>query len=1627
MLVVAACSLLRTKPLRQTAYGPGSRSNEDRSVHLRRFPGRSDRAVRYLAWLCLFLTVWPGFSIAADAPPPATVPVVTNVSGAVVVRSAGGVSRDVVSSRIVHAGDTLITGVDSLAVLSLADVGTIRLGPGSTARALATASSLSLGLDAGSMCAQAQTSAITVHAGNLAIAAADDTAIFSLIRDSNETTIAVYQGQISTTLSKKSPTILRAGEAAVSSHDGNPVQVPIQSVQAQFSALKCPDDVIIARVVPTPEPSSASSGHGGGGGGGFLGILLGIGALAALAGHGGGGGGGGSQPTPPPGPGQLSVNPTSLSFLVGGASQQFTASETNYSGVINASSGNAAVATVAPASGSNPATFTVTPTGAGSTSITVTDNHGGSQVVSVTVNQLSVNPTSLSFLVGGNPQPFTASENSYSGPINASSGNAAVATVAPASGSNPATFTVTPTGPGSTSITVTDNHGGSAVVSVTVTPPGALSVNPTSLSFLVGGAPQTFSASESSYTGAITAASGNNSVATVSPASGTSPVTFTVTPTGPGSTTISVQDNHGGSKTVSITVTPPGSLSVTPGSLTFTTPAAGGTPQPFTASQSSYTGPITAVSNDVTIATVSGSGNGPGPVTFTVTPVGPGATTMTVTGGGGHTATVNVTVVGPLKVNPTSLTFSGTTASQSFTATDPLYTGALTASVDKPGIATVSPLTQTGPGPVTFNVTPHSEGSATVTVSDTFGETAQVSIVVSAGGLSVNPTDLTFTVTGSGQTFSAVENDYTGPITATSNHPGIASVSPPSGNGPTPPPFTVTPVSAGNAAIAVSDAHANTKFVDITVTGPLTPTPTSLTFNGNAAPQTINVTDPNYFSSINASSTNLGVATVTSPGTGPNASFTVTPVNQTAAGGIATINFIDLNGGATSASVAVNPGPLGVSKSTISLTGFGATDSFTASETLYSGPINAASTNTAVATVSPASGSGPGPVTFTLTAAGPGTATINTSDNHSGAQSVSVTVTETPTVGALTPFTDVGAGSTQSPTVTEGGYTGTFSVVSNTCASIASVGPVPGTGPSTTVPVTPLTTTASGGACQFQVKDDVNGGVSATVSVTVGPFGAVAPTPNTLSFSDIGAGAAKTFTVSESNYSGNFTLDISSCPSSVATVSPASGTASTTFTVTPVGSGSCTIKVNDDHTQTATVSATVASFGSIVPAPTSLTFTDIVPTQTFGVTESGYTGKFTIDQSSCASIASVSPLSGDSTTTFTVTPSSSSASGGTCNLSITDDHSSPAATVSVTFGPFGALTPSPASLAFMVSGASQNFAVNETNYTGSFTIDASKCSGPGIATESPSSGTKTTTFTVTPGSVVGNCAIKIGDDHGGQNSLVVSVTKGTLTVTPISLSFAGPGAASQTFTANDTGAAVFSASSSDTTIATVLPPTQPGPGPVTFTVTPSATNTGTATITVTDDILGQAVVSVGVGVSPLIKKRHATLPPQPLHAPLPKSTPTPHVRPPVRGPIGPIGPRRITVDGGGEPPELVSPTPTPMPAQSPAPRPTTPPIAPVLTASVVNVVLTAGAAAQTLVVSEPGYPRLFTVSTSNAAVAAPNSTNGSGPTFTITIIPRSAGIALIRVADDHGGVRVITVIVRAAAPPAPHPGRPGSR
>ncbi len=1303
------------------------------------------QATRPAAWLVVLFLAASELAGAANGPDGGALPVVSNLNGIVSVVGRDGVSRDVLSTRLIHSGDKILTGVGSLALVNLADVGGVHLGPATTAVASTTGRSLLVSLLSGSVCAEALTPGVSVTAGSLTLTPAQPGSLFSMLRSTAATTVVVYQGEITAASQDRAgqippPVTLSAGQAARFAGAGPLEPLAIAMVQPLFADLQCPSPDVVARVLPTPTPAPQAHGSGAGG---IIGALLGIGALVALAGSHGGGSASSAPPTAPPTPvpGTLSVSPTNLSFNVGSAPQTFTASEANYSGPISATSGNTAIATVSPASGNGP------------------------------------------------------------GPI---------------------TFTVTPVAPGSTTITVSDNHGNTQSVSVSVAAPGSIAVNPSSLTFLAGGAPQTFTASE-------------------------------------------------------------------PG----------------------YAGPLAAHSNNTGVATVAGGGNGPGPVTFTVTPVGSGTTTIAVTGGAAP-ATVTVTVIGPLTTSTGSLSFLGTTTPETFTATDPVYTGPLSASTGDPTVATVSG-GGNGPGPVTFTVTPVGEGNTTITVSDTFGGSAVVAVSVSTGGLIVNPNSLTI-LAGQAAPFTASEANYRGKIRAsTSNPPILATVSPPSQNGPGPVTFTVNALAAGNPTIGVSSSDQGPVLIPVTITGPLTVTPGSLSFNGTTAPQTLSVSDPNYIGDITASSSNISVATVTSPQTGPNATFTVTPVGV----GTAIMTFQDANQGTTSAMVNVAYGPLTVTPSAVNLTGAGATANFSASETFYTGPITASSANPSVATVTPASVNGPGPVTFTITAQGPGTTTVQVSDNHGGSQQVAVNVSESPVVNpASLTFTDVGPSNAKTVAISEPGYTGAFSVTNNTCASqnIAIIGTPSGNGPTASISVEGDPATTSGGTCQFTVEDSL-GETSAPVSVTVGPFGAVTPTPASLTF--VGAGAAQTFTVAESGYTGVFTVSANAC-TGVATVSPSSGTSAMTFTVTPV------------------------------------------------------------------------------------------AAGGPCNLAIADDHGQ-SANVSVTVGPFGSLTVNPSSLSLTVSGASQSFTASETGtgYSGTINVDQTSCATNNVASVSPASGTSGTQFIVSPGTSAGNCKLGITDDHGGTANVLVFVSAGSLTVSPQTIQFTDPSSSSASFSVSDSNssATTFTASSQNTNVATVSPPKQPGPVPVTFTVTP--TGNGQTSITVSDGVGGQAVVSIGVGVSPLVMKRR----PVHLHTALPviprQRLPVPRQPSPVPG--APPGAEKY-------PGALPSSGP---PAGPPGVRTAA------ISVSVSGMSLQAGAAGASLVITEPGYAGRFYLNISDPGVARIDPLVASGPAATLTVTGLRPGSAVLRITDDAGNARTVTIFVRPAQAVRPGLDKPG--
>jgi hypothetical protein len=84
----------------------------------------------------------------------------------------------------------------------------------------------------------------------------------------------------------------------------------------------------------------------------------------------------------------------------------------------------------------------------------------------------------------------------------------------------------------------------------TDTPSGLVRASVTTIAFS-GTGTQTFTVSESGYSGSFTATSSNTAVVTVAQ---TSPSTFTVTSIGGGTATITVTDQQGNSATLSVTV-----------------------------------------------------------------------------------------------------------------------------------------------------------------------------------------------------------------------------------------------------------------------------------------------------------------------------------------------------------------------------------------------------------------------------------------------------------------------------------------------------------------------------------------------------------------------------------------------------------------------------------------------------------------------------------------------------------------------------------------------------------------------------------------------------------------------------------------------------------------------------------------------------------------------------------------------------------------------------------------------------------------------------------------------------------------------------------------------------------------
>lgn len=117
------------------------------------------------------------------------------------------------------------------------------------------------------------------------------------------------------------------------------------------------------------------------------------------------------------------------------------------------------------------------------------------------------------------------------------------------------------------------------------------------------------------------------------------------------------------------------------------------------------------------------------------------ASTPTFTGTPNGGAMSMLIAFAPSTVGPIAVSGFGTfsTSSTALSVTDPNNTGTITATSGNTGIATVSPSSGTGAGPISFTVTGVATGTTTVTFSDTSSNTHVVTVQYTPAGITIRP------------------------------------------------------------------------------------------------------------------------------------------------------------------------------------------------------------------------------------------------------------------------------------------------------------------------------------------------------------------------------------------------------------------------------------------------------------------------------------------------------------------------------------------------------------------------------------------------------------------------------------------------------------------------------------------------------------------------------------------------------------------------------------------------------------------------------------------------------------------------------------------------------------------------
>jgi LmbE family N-acetylglucosaminyl deacetylase len=802
----------------------------------------------------------------------------------------------------------------------------------------------------------------------------------------------------------------------------------------------------------------------------------------------------------------------------------------------------------------------------------------------------------------------------------------------------------------------------------------------------------------------------------------------------------------------------------------------------------------------------------------------PGSVTVAA---GATTATFSVTTNSVL--SNTSLTISatyGTTANANLTVTAP----AITLSA-----VNVTPTSIQGGSSATGTVTltgPAPTGGAVVTLSSSNTAAAQVPASVT---VAANATTATFTITTSAVTTNTSLN-----ISATYGTTANANLT------VTAPVITLSAVNVAPISIQGGSSATGT----VTLTGPA-PTggavvtlsssntaaaqvPASVTVAANATTATFTITTSAVTSntSLNISatygSTQSVSFTVTAPGTG---SVSLNPASVL--GGSSSTGTVTLNGPAPAGGAVVTLSSSNTAAAQVPASVTVAANATTATFTITTSPV---ATNTSL-NISATYGSTQS-ASFTVTAPGPSSVTVNPASVLGGSSSTG-TVTlngPAPAGGAVVTLSSSNTAAAQVPasvTVAPNATTATFTI--------------------TTSPVT--TNTSMSISATYGATQSASFTVNAPVvnSVTANPTSVSGGSPSTGTVTLNGPAPANgaVITLSSSN---------TTAAQVPATVTVAANATTATFTITTsvvTVTATATISATYGATQTASLTVTAAAtLSAVTLSPTSV-LGGTSSTGTVTLTAAAPTGGAVVTLSSSNTAAAQVPASvtvaaGATTATFTVatTPVASNATATiTATYGVTRT-----ASLTVTAATLTSVTLNPTSV------------IGATSSTGTVTLNGPAPAAGAVVTLSSSNtaaatvptsvtvaaNATTATFNITSTPVTANTTVTItatlGNAHPSATLTVQTPIVSSLTLNPTTVQSGSPSTGTVTISGPaPTAGTVVTLSSSSTKVATVPASVTVTSGntTATFTVsTKTVPNTRSVTISATKGATQTARLSV---------------------------------------------------------------------------------------------------------------------------------------------------------------------------------------